>query len=225
MSHEVRTPLNAIVGYSEMLAEELTARGLDELLPDLDKIRRAAGHQLALVTEALDLGKIEAGKAELHLTEFDAERLLRETAETAWPLVRKGHNGLETKGLEGLGTVLSDEGKLRQVLLNLLSNAARFTERGTISVEASRTEGTLTVRVRDTGIGMTPEQLERVFTPYAQAGSGTSARYGGTGLGLVISRGYCELMRGSLEAESVAGKGSTFTVRLPVRLERRGSAR
>ena len=225
MSHEVRTPLNAIVGYSELLAEELAARGLDDLLVDLDRIRRAAGHQLALVTEALDLGKIEAGKAELHLTEFDVGRLLREAAETAWPLVKKGHNELETSGLDGLGAILSDEGKVRQVLLNLLSNAARFTENGTIALEASRADGTLTIRVSDTGIGMTPEQLARVFTPYAQAGSGTSARYGGTGLGLVISRGYCELMRGSLEAESVAGKGSTFIVRLPVRLERRGGAR
>ena len=225
MSHEVRTPLNAIVGYSEMLAEELAARGLDDLLVDLEKIRRAAGHQLALVTEALDLGKIEAGKAELHLTEFDAGRLLREAAETAWPLVKKGHNTLETSGLDGLGVVLSDEGKLRQVLLNLLSNAARFTEKGTITLDAARVDGTLTVRVRDTGIGMTPEQLQRVFTPYAQAAAGTSARYGGTGLGLVISRGYCELLRGSLEAESAEGKGSTFTVRLPVRLERRGAGR
>jgi signal transduction histidine kinase len=225
MSHEVRTPLNAILGYSEMLAEELAERGASDLLPDLDKIRRAAGHQLALVTEALDLGKIEAGKAEIHLTSFDAGRLVRETAETAWPLVKKGHNRLETSGVESLGTVFSDEGKLRQVLLNLLSNAARFTESGTIFVEASRTDETLTVRVRDTGVGMTPEQLERIFTPYAQGGSGTSARYGGTGLGLVISRGYCELLRGSLDVESVAGKGSTFTARVPVRLERRGSTR
>jgi signal transduction histidine kinase len=225
MSHEVRTPLNAIVGYSEMLAEELTARGAEDLLPDLEKIRRAAGHQVALVSEALDLGKIEAGKAELHLTEFDAARLVRETAETAWPLVKKGHNLLETSGLEGLGTVLSDEGKLRQVLLNLLSNAARFTEKGTVRVDAGRAAGVLTIRVSDTGIGMTPEQLERVFTPYAQAGSGTSARYGGTGLGLVISRGYCELLRGSLEVESEAGRGSTFTVRVPERLERRSAGR
>ncbi len=225
MSHEVRTPLNAILGYSEMLAEELDSRGLQDLLPDLEKIRRAAGQQLALVTEALDLGKIEAGKAEIHLTPFDAGRLVRETAETAWPLVKKGHNRLETNGVDTLGTVFSDEGKLRQVLLNLLSNAARFTERGTISLEASRTDETLTIRVRDDGVGMTPEQLERIFTPYAQAGSGTSARYGGTGLGLVISRGYCELLRGSLEVESEAGKGSTFTVQVPARLERRGGAR
>ena len=139
--------------------------------------------------------------------------------------MKKGHNRLETSGVDSLGTVLSDEGKLRQVLLNLLSNAARFTERGAIFVEATRTDDTLTLRVRDTGVGMTPEQLQRVFTPYAQAGSGTSARYGGTGLGLVISRGYCEVMRGSLEVESVAGEGSTFTVRFPVRLDRRGSAR
>jgi signal transduction histidine kinase/ligand-binding sensor domain-containing protein len=225
MSHEVRTPLNAILGYSEMLAEELAARGAKDLLPDLEKIRRAAGQQLELVSEALDLGKIEAGKAEVHLTEFDAGRLVRESAETAWPLVKKGHNRLETSGLEGLGTILSDEGKLRQVLLNVLSNASRFTERGTILVEGSRTNDTLTIRVRDTGVGMTPEQLERIFKPYAQAGSGTSARYGGTGLGLVISRGYCEVMRGSLDVESVAGEGSTFTVRVPVRLERRAGPR
>ncbi len=211
MSHEVRTPLNAILGYSEMLAEELAERGATDLLPDLEKIRRAAGHQLALVSEALDLGKIEAGKAEVHLTSFDAGRLVRETAETAWPLVKRGHNRLETTGADSLGTVLSDEGKLRQVLLNLLSNAARFTEKGTIRVDASRTDETLTLRVSDTGVGMTPEQLERIFTPYAQGGSGTSARYGGTGLGLVISRGYCELLRGSLDVESEPGKGSTHS--------------
>jgi signal transduction histidine kinase/ligand-binding sensor domain-containing protein len=225
MAHEVRTPLNAILGYSDLLAEEMRDRGADDLLVDLEKIRRAAGHQLALVTEALDLGKIEAGKAELHLTSFDAARLVREAAEIAWPLVKKGHNRLETRGVEALGTVFSDEGKLRQVLLNLLSNAARFTEKGTISIEAAHVDDTLTIRVRDTGVGMSPEQLERVFTPYAQAGAGTSAVYGGTGLGLVISRGYCELLRGSLDVASAPGKGSTFTVKLPVRLERRSGAR
>lgn len=225
MSHEVRTPLNAILGYAELLAEELRERGAEDLLPDLERIRRAAGHQLALVNEALDLGKIEAGRAELHLAEFDAGRLIGDAVELVGPLATRGHNRLETSGLEGLGTVLSDEGKLRQVLLNLLGNAVRFTESGTIRVEASVEEGTLTVRVSDTGVGMTPEQLERVFTPYAQAGPGTAARYGGTGLGLVISRGYCELMRGTLEVESAAGKGSTFTVRIPARLERRSPGR
>lgn len=225
MAHEIRTPLNAILGYSELLAEEIRERGADELLVDLEKIRRAASHQLALVTEALDLGKIEAGKAELHLTVFDAARLVHETAEIAWPLVKKGHNRLESTGVDALGTVFSDEGKLRQVLLNLLSNAARFTEKGTIWVEAAHVDDTLTIRVRDTGVGMTPEQLARIFTPYAQASSETSATYGGTGLGLVISRGYCELMKGSLEAESAPGKGSVFTVKLPVRLERRSGAR
>lgn len=225
MAHEVRTPLNAILGYSDLLADEMRDRGADDLLADLDKIRRAAGHQLALVTEALDLGKIEAGKAELHLTSFDAARLVREAAEIAWPLVKKGHNRLESEGVDALGTIFSDEGKIRQVLLNLLSNAARFTEKGTISIAASHTDDTLTIRVSDTGVGMSAEQLERVFTPYAQASAGTSAVYGGTGLGLVISRGYCELMRGSLEVKSAPGMGSTFTVKLPVRLERRGGAR
>ncbi len=225
MAHEVRTPLNAILGYSDLLADELRDRGADDLLADLEKIRRAAGHQLALVTEALDLGKIEAGKAELHLTQFDAARLVREAAEIAWPLVKKGHNRLESDGVDALGTVFSDEGKIRQVLLNLLSNAARFTEKGTIRIEAAHADDMLTIRVRDTGAGMSPEQLQRVFTPYAQASAGTSAVYGGTGLGLVISRGYCELLRGSLEVESEPGKGSTFTVTLPVRLERRGGGR
>jgi signal transduction histidine kinase/ligand-binding sensor domain-containing protein len=225
MAHEVRTPLNAILGYSDLLAEEMRDRGTDDLLVDLEKIHRAASHQLSLVTEALDLGKIEAGKAELHLTTFDAARLVREAAEIAWPLVKKGHNRLESSGVDALGTVFSDEGKLRQVLLNLLSNAARFTEKGTISIEAAHVDDTLTIRVRDTGVGISSEQLERVFTPYAQASAGTSAVYGGTGLGLMLSRGYCELMRGSLDVESEPGKGSTFTVRLPVRLERRGGAR
>ncbi len=224
LAHEVRTPLNAILGYSELLAEELKERGATELLPDLEKIRRAAGHQLSLVTEALDLGKIEAGKSELHLTQFDAARLVREAAEIAWPLVKKGHNRLETDGVDTLGSVFSDEGKIRQVLLNLLSNAARFTEKGTIRIEAAHADDTLVIRVRDTGIGMTPEQIQRIFTPYAQAGTETSAVYGGTGLGLVISRGYCELLRGSLDVESAPGKGSTFTVTLPVRLERRSGA-
>jgi len=225
MSHEVRTPLNAILGYTDLLGEELRERGVDDLLPDLGKIERAARHQLALVNEALDLSKLEAGRAELHPTEFDAGRLVREAAEIAEPLVKKGRNRLETSGLETLGTVFTDEGKLRQVLLNLLSNAARFTERGTVSIEAARTDAELVVRVSDTGVGMSAAQLERIFTPYAQGGSGTSARYGGTGLGLVISRGYCELMRGSLEVESEEGRGSTFTVRLPARLERRAGGR
>lgn len=225
MSHEVRTPLAAVLGYADLLAEELRERGAEDLLPDVERIERAARQQLSLVTEALDLSKLEAGGAELHLTEFDAGQLVREAAETAWPLVKKGRNRLETRGVETLGRVLSDEGKLRQVLLNLLSNAARFTEAGTVTIEAAVENGTLVVRVADTGIGMTPEQRERVFTPYAQASPGHAARFGGTGLGLVISRGYCELLHGSLELASEPGKGSTFTVRVPARLDRRGSGR
>jgi len=130
MSHEVRTPLNAILGYAEILSEDLRERGVEDLVADLDKISRAARQQLSLVNEALDHSKLEAGGAELHLTEFDAGRLVREAAETAWPLMRRGHNRLATSGLETLGTAFTDEGKLRQVLLNLLSNASRFTEDG-----------------------------------------------------------------------------------------------
>ena len=225
MSHEVRTPLSAVLGYADLLAEELRERGADDLLPDVEKIERAARQQLSLVNEALDLSKLEAGGAELHLTEFDAEALVREATETAWPLLKKGRNRLETRGVDGLGRVLSDEGKLRQVLLNLLSNAARFTEGGTVSVEAAIDGGFLTIRVADTGIGMTPEQRQRVFTPFAQASPGHASRFGGTGLGLVISRGYCELLHGSLELTSESGRGSTFTVRVPARLDRRSSGR
>ncbi len=225
MSHEVRTPLSAVLGYADLLAEELRERGAEDLLPDVEKIERAARQQLSLVNEALDLSKLEAGGAELLLTEFDAEALVREVAETAWPLLKKGRNRLETRGVDGLGRVLSDEGKLRQVLLNLLSNAARFTEEGTITVEAGVDGGFLTIRVTDTGIGMTPEQRERLFKPFSQATPGHAARFGGTGLGLVISRGYCELLHGSLELESEPGAGSTFTVRVPARLDRRGSGR
>lgn len=225
VSHEVRTPLNAIPGYPEMLGEELSERGADDLLPDLEKIRRAAVHRLALVNEVLDLGKIEAGRAELHLTEVDAGRLVEEAIDLVAPLLKSGQNRLETSGLEGLGTVFSDEGKLRQVLLNLLSNAARLTERGTIRVAASVAAGTLEIRVSDTGAGMSPEQLERVFTPCAQAEPGTAARCGGTGLGLVISRGCCGPMRDTLAVEGAPGEGSVFTVRVPARPERRAGGR
>jgi PAS domain S-box-containing protein len=217
MSHELRTPLNAIIGYSEMLYEEGEERGLDDLLPDLTKIGSAGKHLLALINDILDLSKIEAGKMDLHMEEVDVAALIDEVASTVRPLVGRGSNTLDIVIDEEVRPVRADLTKLRQVLLNLLSNACKFTEHGTIELRASvEDEGRwLSLRVADTGIGMTPEQLERLFEAFSQADSSTSRRYGGTGLGLAISRRFCKMMGGDVTVESVPDEGSVFTVRLP----------
>jgi PAS domain S-box-containing protein len=219
MSHELRTPLNAIIGYSEMLLED-AAGGHDALLPDLRKIHAAGKHLLGLINDVLDLSKIEAGKMDLYLETFDVRETLAPVAETVMPLVAKHDNRLEVRWGDGLGTVRSDATRIRQVLFNLLSNAGKFTERGVITLEAEREPDAagvdwLVLRVRDTGIGMTPEQLARVFEAFAQADTSTASRYGGTGLGLAISRRFCEMLGGTLTATSAPGQGSVFTVRLP----------
>jgi PAS domain S-box-containing protein len=217
MSHELRTPLNAIIGYSEMLHEESEERGLDDLLPDLSKIGSAGKHLLALINDILDLSKIEAGKMDLHIEPVDVVGLVEEVAATVQPLVNRGGNELEIVIDPSLGPVRADLTKLRQVLLNLLSNACKFTEEGRIEFRASvEDDGRwLTLRVADSGIGMTPEQLSRLFQAFSQADSSTSRRYGGTGLGLAISRRFCTLMGGDITVESEPGEGSVFTARLP----------
>jgi PAS domain S-box-containing protein len=220
MSHELRTPLNAIIGYSELLLEDATA-GHEALLPDLRKIHAAGKHLLGLINDVLDLSKIEAGKMDLYLETFDVREALAPVAETVATLIGRNGNRLEVRWSDGLGTVRSDATRVRQVLLNLLSNASKFTERGVITLEGERETdlaGTdwLVLRVRDTGIGMTPEQLARLFEAFAQAESSTASRYGGTGLGLAISRRFCEMLGGTLTVTSEAGVGSVFTVRLPV---------
>jgi len=216
MSHELRTPLNAIIGYSEMMEEEAEERGLADSVADLQKIRSAGRHLLSLINDVLDLSKIEAGKMELHLETFELRSAIEAVASTVVPLVEKNGNALVLELAADLGAMHSDVTRVRQVLLNLLSNASKFTERGTITLTAARDGSDVVLSVQDTGIGMTPAQLGRIFEAFAQAESSTSKKYGGTGLGLAISKMFCEMMGGVISVASVPGRGTTFTVRLPV---------
>jgi signal transduction histidine kinase/CheY-like chemotaxis protein len=222
MSHELRTPLNAIIGYSEMMIEEAGEMEPQELTADLEKIRSSGRHLLGLINEILDLSKIEAGKMDLYLETFDVERVLHDVLSTVRPLADGRENRLEVRVGSGLGTMHADLTRLRQILLNVLANACKFTQSGTITLEAGREdhgrEGWIVIAVRDTGVGMTPEQLDRLFQPFTQADSSTTRKYGGTGLGLTISRQFCEMMGGSIQVESVAGEGSLFTIRIPARV-------
>jgi PAS domain S-box-containing protein len=219
MSHELRTPLNAIIGYSEMLQEEVADLGQTALVPDLGKIHTAGRHLLALINDVLDLSKIEAGKMELLLEDFDVQAMVDEVATTVRPLIDKNSNRLEVHCPPEVGGMRGDLTKVRQMLLNLLSNASKFTSDGRIDLEVARErdhgEEEVVFRVRDTGIGMTPEQQQRVFEAFSQAEASTSRKFGGTGLGLAISKRFCEMMGGGIELESEPGKGSTFTIRLP----------
>ena len=219
MSHELRTPLNAIIGYSEMLQEEAEDLGQDRFLPDLMKIREAGKHLLSLINDVLDLSKIEAGKMDVLVQEFAVADLIEQVHSVIEPLIAKNANALEVIGAPDLGTMRSDQTKLRQSLLNLLSNAAKFTERGRITLAARRMAGPdgdrLQFVVSDTGIGMAPEQLQGLFQAFSQARSSTARDYGGTGLGLAITRHFCRLLGGDVAVESTPGKGSTFTLILP----------
>ncbi len=217
MSHELRTPMNAIIGYSEMLMEEAGDRGESAYIPDLQKINAAGHHLLSLINDILDLSKIEAGKLDLYLESFDVAAMIRDVATTIQPLVAKNSNQLEVRCAPDVGAMRADLAKVRQSLLNLLSNAGKFTSGGTIVLEAAREDGSgwLRFRVSDSGIGMTPEQLARVFDSVTQADASIASKYGGTGLGLTITRRFCEMMGGSIGVESEPGKGTRFTVRLP----------
>jgi signal transduction histidine kinase len=219
MSHELRTPLNAIIGYSEMLEEDAEASGNAPFVSDLQKIRSAGRHLLGLINDVLDLSKVEAGKMKLYLETFDVASVVEEVVSTARPLMEKNGNTLEVRCSPDVGQLREDITKVRQVLLNLLSNAAKFTEKGTVSLDVTRENdvtGTWVVfRVRDTGIGMTPGQLGKLFQAFTQADGSTQRKYGGTGLGLALSRKFCVMMGGDINARSEPGKGSTFTMRLP----------
>jgi PAS domain S-box-containing protein len=220
MSHELRTPLNAIIGYSEMLHEEAEDLGQTDFIPDLEKIQAAGKHLLALINDVLDLSKIEAGRMDLFLETFDIQSMIQDAVATVQPLAEKNHNTLEVYGSSKLGTMRADQTKVRQSLLNLLSNACKFTERGTIALDTRRetVDGVdcLTLRVTDTGIGMTPDQVEKLFQAFTQADVSTTRKYGGTGLGLAISQRFCQLMGGDIIAESAPGQGSMFMIRLPI---------
>ena len=215
MSHELRTPLNAIIGYSEMLREEAVDRDLAEFVADLGKIGSAGHHLLKLINDILDLSKIEAGKMGLSVEVFELAPLVDDVLTTAVPLAERNRNALEAEcGV--VGSMRSDPTRVRQVLLNLLSNACKFTQAGTIRLEArSDGEDWIEIEVRDSGIGMTEEQMGRLFEAFSQAEASTAAKYGGTGLGLAISRRFCRMMGGDIDVRSAPGAGTSFTVRLP----------
>jgi signal transduction histidine kinase/DNA-binding response OmpR family regulator len=219
MSHELRTPLNAIIGYSEMLAEDMQDEGNQEHVPDLNKINSAGKHLLALINDVLDLSKIEAGRMDLYLEHFEVEALLADVVATASPLVEKNSNRLVTNFEPNLAAGHADITKVRQALFNLISNAAKFTKNGTITLAARRDSGEagerLIFSVADTGIGIPPDKLETVFEEFTQAEDHTTRNYGGTGLGLPISRRFAQMMGGDISIESVVGEGSIFTLSLP----------
>ncbi len=218
MSHELRTPLNAIIGYSEMLVEEAEELGEPAFAADLEKIGKSGKHLLALINDVLDISKIEAGKMDVYLETCEIGGVLQEVLSTVKPLVESNGNRLETQWEEEAMT--TDVTKLRQVLLNLLSNAAKFTSEGTIRIEGRRMEkngmeGYL-IRVTDSGIGMTEEQMAKLFQPFMQADSSTTRKYGGTGLGLAITQRFCKLLGGDIAVESKLGEGSAFICWFPL---------
>ena len=219
ISHELRTPINAILGYSEMLMEEAEDTGQDDFIPDLKKINQAGAHLLSLINDVLDLSKIESGRMETLTERMSVDVLIDEVASTAQALMQSNNNHFKIERGEQLGDVYLDVTKLRQAMLNLLSNAAKFTHEGHVSlrVERSNIDDTdwLTFAVQDTGIGIAADKLEQVFEEFSQADNSTTRDYGGTGLGLTISRRFCKMMGGDLSVTSQPGIGSTFTVRLP----------
>ncbi|MCK8824031.1 ATP-binding protein [Fuchsiella alkaliacetigena] len=217
MSHELRTPMNAIIGYSEMLFEEAEEMELEVFANDLEKIQSAGKHLLSLINDILDLSKIEAGKMELYLETFDLNEEIENVVDTVAHLVEKNNNQFQIEVEPDLGKMHSDLTKLRQILINLLSNAAKFTENGSITLRVeTASSGEVSFEVEDTGIGMSKEQLAKLFEAFTQADTSTTREYGGTGLGLTISKVFCEMLGGEIEVESELGKGSIFTVKLPM---------
>src|SRR6202045_3333729 len=217
MSHELRTPLNAIIGVTEMLREDAEAAQQDT--EPLDRVLGAGRHLLALINDILDLSKIEAGRMELQLEDFALAPLIEGVVKTVEPLAAKNGNQLVVLCDRAIGSLHADSMRLRQALLNLMSNANKFTERGTITVHARQAQENgrdwVTIAVADTGIGMTPEQMTKLFQEFSQADASTTRKYGGTGLGLAISKRFCQMMGGDITVESEPGRGSTFTIRLP----------
>jgi PAS domain S-box-containing protein len=219
MSHELRTPLNAIIGYSELLSEEAEEAGQADYLPDLEKIYKAGKHLLDLINDVLDLSKVEAGKMELFVETCALSDILDQVVTVVQPLVEKNANELEVRRPQTMVSMRSDIIKVRQVLFNLVSNAAKFTKNGRITLAVEREtmadEDWVVFRVSDTGIGMSPAQLDKLFNDFTQGDAATTRHYGGTGLGLAISRRFCRIMGGDIYAESTLDEGSTFIVRLP----------
>jgi signal transduction histidine kinase/CheY-like chemotaxis protein len=218
MSHELRTPLNAIIGYSEMLLEEAELDGGGQVA-DLRKIQQAGKHLRTLITDVLDLSKIEAGRMELNEERISLEALAHEAVQTCHPTAEKNGTTILLKLAPSVDSVIADPTKLRQSLLNLLSNACKFTNGGTVTLSVDRYDGWARFAVRDTGIGIAPETLKTLFRDFAQGPQTTNAKYGGTGLGLALSQKLCQLMGGHISVESALGAGSCFTIHLPDRSE------
>ena len=218
MSHELRTPLSAVIGYSEMIEEEMEETGEQHLLGDVRKIQSNARHLLSLINDVLDLSKIEADRMTTFAEDFGVEDLVRDVASTVGSLVQQKNNEVVLDLQPGLGTMRTDQVKLRQCLFNLVSNAAKFTEGGRITLRAVRDGGGFVFSVADSGIGMTPEQLDKLFERFTQADVSTTRRFGGTGLGLAITRAFCRLLGGDVTVVSTYGEGSTFTIRLPAEM-------
>jgi signal transduction histidine kinase/ActR/RegA family two-component response regulator/HAMP domain-containing protein len=220
MSHELRTPLNAIIGYSELLEEDLADLGQPAMASDVEKIRQSGKHLLGVINDILDLSKIEAGKMGLYLETFGVAALVEEVASTVRPLIERNASTLTVDVQPGVGEMKADLTKVRQILLNLTGNAAKFTQAGTVSISARREHrdgaAWIVVDVADTGIGMSEAEQALLFQPFTQVDSSTTRRFGGTGLGLSISRDFCHLMGGDIEVDSEPGRGSVFSVRLPV---------
>ena len=219
MSHELRTPLNAIIGLTDMMVGNAARFGTEKALEPLRRVLSAGRHLLALINDILDLSKIEAGRMELHLQTFSLVPLIEDVAKTIEPMATKNGNRLVIDCPASLGTIHADQTRFRQSLLNLASNANKFTEKGTVTIAAHQGQENgrdwITLAVTDTGIGMTPAQMGKLFQEFSQASSATASKYGGTGLGLVISRRFCQMMGGDITVKSEPGRGSTFTIRLP----------
>jgi len=227
VSHELRTPLNAIIGYSEMLMEEAEENKLEEFIPDLKRIHISGKHLLTIISDILDLSKIEAGKLELTPETFSVESMVYEVAGMVKPLAEKYGNTLEIHCEKGLGQMHADPTRVRQVLFNILSNACKFTDKGSIRLQADRIKGKdndwLSMRVKDTGIGMTTDQMARLFKPFARIEHGPGKKYDGTGLGLVITKQFCNMMGGEIAVKSVYGTGTTVTLKLPLDIHDAGT--
>ena len=228
MSHELRTPLTSIIGFSEVLIADVQAEGRNEWVDDLHRVHDSGKYLLELINDILDISKIEAGKMEVHLETFDLDGLIRDLKDLMRPLVERKNNQFVIECPNAIGVMQADRIKVRQCLLNLLSNASKFTERGVITLSANRARRNgsdwLIFRVTDTGIGMTPEQMTKLFRAFTQADDSTSRRYGGTGLGLALTKRFCQIMGGEVTVASEPGKGSTFTIELPAVATSRGAA-
>ncbi|NEP04655.1 MAG: PAS domain S-box protein [Okeania sp. SIO4D6] len=233
MSHELRTPLNAIIGYSDLLREEAEDLGHEEFIPDLDQIKTSGLHLLTIIQDILDISKVESGEMTIYEEEFDILTLIKEVQSIVQPLIKKNGNSFEMHCSSEIGTMFADRTKIKQIVINLLSNASKFTHEGIITLkvvrkhniehngngsstlEIDQTLNQIIFSVTDTGIGMTPGQIEKVFQPFVQADNSTTRKYGGTGLGLSICQKFCEIMGGKITVTSSVGVGSTFSINLP----------